>query len=221
MVVSMVRRWMVVGALLFSMACEDGPMLAGDGGLGGADAAAGGGMHDGGFPVGDGGSMPMGDGGVEQSPCVENEDDDWPEAWAEFECRVLQLTNERRAAGANCGGQSFGPAPPLEMNPLVRTAARLHSLDMAEQNYFSHTSLDGRTFDQRMSATGFSGRSPWGENIAAGQRTPEEVVDGWMRSVGHCRNIMDPSYRVIGIGYAEAPRSTFRIYWTQNFAAGH
>lgn len=151
--------------------------------------------------------------------CIE--DGAWPPAWADFEWRVLELTNERRAAGANCGGEVFGPADPLEMNAIIRIAARLHSKDMGEQDYFEHDSLDGRTFDQRMSMAGFSGPSPWGENIAAGQRTAEEVVEGWMNSPGHCRNIMEPAFRVIGIGYAEVEGSTFGTYWTQDFAAGH
>jgi len=151
--------------------------------------------------------------------CVE--DGDWPEPWADFEWQVLELTNEARAAGADCGGELFPPAGPLEMDEVIRVAARLHSQDMGAQDYFEHDSLDGRTFADRMRDAGFGGPSPWGENIAAGQRTAEDVVRGWMNSPGHCRNIMNASYNVIGIGYAEDDSSTFGTFWTQDFAGGH
>ncbi|MFO0714172.1 MAG: CAP domain-containing protein [Sandaracinus sp.] len=147
--------------------------------------------------------------------------DDWPMAYQDFEWRVLTLTNERRAAGATCDMDVFGPAPALEMDTVIRVAARGHSTDMGEQAYFEHDSLDGRTFADRMTMAGFMGPTPWGENIAAGQSTPEEVVDGWMHSPGHCRNIMNPDYRTIGIGYAFVDGSPYGHYWTQDFAAGH
>jgi uncharacterized protein YkwD len=147
--------------------------------------------------------------------------DDWPMAYQEFEWRVLELTNQRRAAGATCATDSFGPAPALEMDSVIRVAARAHSLDMGTQGYFEHDSLDGRTFADRMMMAGFMGASPWGENIAAGQSSPEEVVEGWMNSPGHCRNIMNPDYRTIGIGYAFVDGSPYGQYWTQDFAAGH
>ena len=92
---------------------------------------------------------------------------------------------------------------------------------MGAQDYFEHTSLDGREFGDRMTEAGFMGAGPWGENIAAGSATPEAVVQGWMNSPGHCANIMNPQYRVIGIGYAFDDASTFGHYWTQDFAASH
>lgn len=147
--------------------------------------------------------------------------DDWPMAYQDFEWRVLELTNERRAMGATCATESFGPTPALEMDAVIREAARGHSLDMGQQAYFDHMSLDGRTFDDRMREVGFMGAGPWGENIAAGQTSPEAVVQGWMESPGHCRNIMNPAYRTIGIGYARVDGSPYGHYWTQNFAGGH
>jgi uncharacterized protein YkwD len=88
---------------------------------------------------------------------------------------------------------------------------------MAANNYFSHTSLDGRTFDQRIRNAGYAGSSPLGENIAGGQSSPSAVVSGWMGSEGHCRNIMNPSFRAIGVGYAYESSATYRHYWTLNF----
>jgi uncharacterized protein YkwD len=134
-----------------------------------------------------------------------------------FEDQVVALINERRAAGATCGATPHPPVGPLPMNDSLRTAARNHSLDMATQNYFSHTSLDGRTFDQRIRNAGYTGSFPLGENIAAGASTPQAVVDGWMGSPGHCANIMNGAFRATGVGYAFNPGATYRHYWTQTF----
>ena len=140
-----------------------------------------------------------------------------PDGNGGFEEDVFDLVNDRRAAGAMCGSTSYGPTAALAMNTKLRNAARAHSQDMAANNYFSHTSLDGRTFDQRIRDAGYTGSGPLGENIAAGQSSPQSVVNGWMGSPGHCRNIMDPAFRAIGVGYAYEASSTYRHYWTLSF----
>jgi uncharacterized protein YkwD len=138
----------------------------------------------------------------------------WDSLWAAWEEEVLVLVNERRAAGADCGSEgTFGPAAPLTMNPALRCAARLHSMDMVINNYFSHTSQDGTTFAQRISAAGYSWRSI-GENISQGGSSPSAVVNGWMGSDGHCANIMSPGFVDIGIGYHT---DGTRRRWTQKF----
>lgn len=133
-----------------------------------------------------------------------------------LEQQVLDIVNMHRARGYNCGGQMFAPTTPLTMHPLLVLSARRHSLDMGTRNYFDHNSLDGTTPTQRMTAAGYSG-SPTGENIAAGNATAAATMTQWMNSSGHCRNIMNPSYRSIGVGYANVPGSRYRHYWTQNF----
>jgi uncharacterized protein YkwD len=57
--------------------------------------------------------------------------------------------------------------------------------------------------------------------VARGQRTAQAVVDAWMTSPGHCRNIMNPGFRVLGVGYAwsESEEDRFKAYWTQTFGA--
>ena len=134
-----------------------------------------------------------------------------------FENEVLALVNQRRAAGATCGGTAHPPVVALAMNANLRLAAQGHSQDMATNNYFSHTSLDGRTFVDRIRGAGYTGSGPLGENIAAGQGSPAAVVNGWMGSTGHCQNIMNGSYRSIGVGYAFRAGSQFGSYWTQTF----
>ncbi|MCP2013123.1 uncharacterized protein YkwD [Deinococcus sp. HSC-46F16] len=130
--------------------------------------------------------------------------------------RVLELTNAARAQARTCGATSFAAAPALTYNAQLEQAAQGHATDMATRNYFSHTSLDGRTMAQRISATGYAWRTI-GENIAAGQTTPEQVVAGWLASEGHCRNIMNPSFRELGVGYAQG--GSYGHYWVQNFGA--
>lgn len=128
--------------------------------------------------------------------------------WAAMEDEVLDLTNTERAE-VGC--------PPLVAEDRLRTAARGHSLDMAEQDYFSHTSLDGRTMRDRVEDAGYTGWTRIAENIAAGQDTPESVVAAWMNSEGHRRNILNCAYTELGVGVAESPGSAYGIYWTQNF----
>ena len=121
-----------------------------------------------------------------------------------LEQQVVILVNAQRARGAVCGP----PVGPLSTEPHVIRAAHDHSVDMATNRYLSHTSLDGRTFQQRMRDAGYTGL-PMAENIASGYATAEAVMAAWMSSSGHCRNIMSGSGRDIGVGFANG-------YWTLN-----
>ncbi|WP_162176599.1 CAP domain-containing protein [Deinococcus frigens] len=127
---------------------------------------------------------------------------------------VLKLTNDARASGQSCGGQSFPAAPPLGAEARLGQAAQNHAADMAARDYFNHVSPDGGTLTGRISASGY----PWraiAENIAAGQTSAQEVVSGWVRSEGHCRNLMNASYTELGIGLAQGAGG--RRYWVQDF----
>jgi len=107
------------------------------------------------------------------------------------EAQVLQLTNNERAK-AGCG--------PLRMNSALTKAAEAHAADMVDHHYFSHDSLDGTNPFDRMRAAGYTGGA-MAENIAVGYKTAADVVEGWMNSAGHRRNILNCTYTVIGIGY--------------------
>ncbi|NUP41769.1 MAG: CAP domain-containing protein, partial [Streptomyces sp.] len=120
---------------------------------------------------------------------------------------VVGLTNRERADAG---------LPPLATDPLLTTAAQAHSADMVARAFYSHTSPDGSRPWDRAAAAGARRRSI-GENIACGQRSPAEVVDGWMNSPGHRANILKPDFTHIGIGFAGGgPAGT---YWTQLFGA--
>jgi uncharacterized protein YkwD len=105
---------------------------------------------------------------------------------------------------------------PLVWDNALGSAARDHSTDMAQQNYFSHTSLDGRVFNQRITAAGYP-YSTCGENIAAGYSSPQAVMNGWMNSQGHRANILNSAFCDLGVGYAFGSSSTYGHYWTQDF----
>ena len=116
----------------------------------------------------------------------------------------MRLVNLARAT-AGCGAAAG--------RRRLTTAARLHSEDMALRNYFSHTSLDGRSPWDRIEAQGYTAGS--GENIAAGQSTPAAVMDAWMKSTGHRANILNCSSRAIGVGIGRG--GSYGTYWTQDF----
>ena len=125
--------------------------------------------------------------------------------------QVLKLTNaERTQAGLQ----------PLKLNSPLINAAQDHSDDMAEDDFFSHTGVDGSSVGDRVQESGYQ-YSTVGENIAAGQRTAAEVVEAWMNSPGHRANILNPDFTEIGVGYAFLETDTgsvnYNHYWTQVF----
>lgn len=134
-----------------------------------------------------------------------------------FQQEILDRVNQARAAGRTCGTNSYGPAPALRWNGVLFNAAGAHSTDMAANNYFSHTSQDGRNPGQRITGAGYAW-SAYGENIAAGQSSAQAVVDGWLASPGHCANIMNASYADIGTACVASSTSTYRTYWTMELA---
>jgi uncharacterized protein YkwD len=140
----------------------------------------------------------------------------WDTNWASLESQVLTLVNQRRAAGATCGGVAKPPARALTLDTRLRCAARKHSRDMGTNNFMSHTGSNGSTPWQRITAAGYTYTSA-AENIAAGYATASAVVNGWMASTGHCNNIMNPNLVHLGVGYFYAPASTYKHYWTQDF----
>jgi len=135
----------------------------------------------------------------------------------DFRASVLARINQVRASGANCGADgNFGAAAPLTWNDKLTVAAEGHSQDMAAKNYFSHTSADGRTLADRVSATGYAWSS-LGENIAAGYSGVKAVMDGWIASPGHCANLMNAGFAEVGVVCVPGVAGdTFSTYWTMD-----
>ncbi|WP_274237051.1 CAP domain-containing protein [Allobacillus halotolerans] len=120
---------------------------------------------------------------------------------------VVELTNREREVNG---------LPALEIDKELQDVAQEKSADMAELNYFSHESptygspfdmLDEFEIEYKVAA----------ENIAAGFFDPEDVVNGWMKSEGHRKNILDENVTHIGVGYEEG--GEMETYWTQLFIA--
>jgi len=132
--------------------------------------------------------------------------------------RALQLVNEVRARGTECGGRSFGPAPPVKLSGTLADVAYGHAADMAVHNYFEHQDLTGRSPADRVRAVGYHEKLV-GENIAYGPKSADEVVQGWLDSPGHCENIMDPRFAEMGIAYAAGHAVKHGLYWVQLLAA--
>lgn len=125
---------------------------------------------------------------------------------------VLSRINQIRAAGATCGTDRYGAAPALTWNTVLLQAAAAHTADMASKNYFAHNSQDGRTAAQRLLAAGYS-YSSMGENIAAGQASVESVMNGWLNSPGHCKNLLNPVFRDVAVACTASSTAKYGFYW--------
>lgn len=135
--------------------------------------------------------------------------------------QFLALINEFRSQPRVCMNgttpENMPAVGPVVFQAQLNTAARLHSEDMATNNYFSHTGLNGSTFSQRILATGYTG-SPQGENIAAGNLSPEATFNQWRNSpAGHCQGMMSANANEIGLGYGFSASSQWTHYWTLVF----
>ncbi|RYG08458.1 MAG: CAP domain-containing protein [Chitinophagaceae bacterium] len=122
---------------------------------------------------------------------------------------LLKLVNDKRATGCNCGITIMPSVAPLTWNNLLAAAALAHSKDMNTNNYFSHTSLDGRSAGDRITVVGYKW-SAYGENIASGQTSEQAVFDAWITSEGHCKNIMNANFKEMAVARDGK-------YWTQEF----
>jgi uncharacterized YkwD family protein/spore coat assembly protein SafA len=122
-----------------------------------------------------------------------------------IETEVVKLINaERTKRGLSA----------LTTNWELARVARYKSQDMINKNYFSHTSPTYGSPFKMMEQFGLK-FSAAAENIAYGQKTPREVVAGWMNSPGHRANILSASYTQTGVGAAKKADGT--LYWTQMF----
>ncbi|MGP4108001.1 CAP domain-containing protein [Virgibacillus sp. L01] len=120
----------------------------------------------------------------------------------EYTSTVIKLTNQERS------NQGLSP---LKAHKKLSNVARNKAVDMQSNGYFSHTSpTHGSPFDMMKNA-GVSYQSA-GENIARGQKSPQQVVDAWMNSQGHRENILNGNFTHIGVGYTESGN-----YWSQMF----
>lgn len=141
-----------------------------------------------------------------------------------FETEVVRLVNEIRAEnGLN----------PLKVDENLTRSARYHAWDMATHDYFDHATMkkmnngdwDIVYYKSSLRIRKFlrEGVRCTSENIAVGQRTPQEVMKTWMESSGHKANILNPDFTHIGVGYyaPEDYQSRYPHYWVQNFRCAY
>ena len=131
----------------------------------------------------------------------------------------LDAVNLARSVDRMCGATSYPAAPAVAWSDLLAMAAYHHSEDMAINQLFSHTGSDGSTPGERIDREGY-GWWTYGENIAVGYQSVSSVMQGWLDSAGHCRNIMDPALAEIGAAFAEGqyPGNPAAPYWTFDLA---
>jgi uncharacterized protein YkwD len=120
--------------------------------------------------------------------------------------QALDLVNRSRRRGG-CG--------PLTVDRRLIQAANRHASDMARRGYFAHESPNGERAGERVEDQGYEW-SRYGENIARGQDSVAQVINGWMHSPEHRENIMDCELTQVGLGLAFANDRT--AYWVQDFA---
>ena len=142
---------------------------------------------------------------VEEETPAEDAGSEPADTVAAYEQEVFDLVNQIREENG---------LEPFVYNETLAGTARAHSQDMIDRNFFSHTNPDGEDPFDRMRDNGLS-FSMAAENIAAGQRTPEEVVNSWMNSEGHRANILG-GCEELGVGLALG--GSYGYYWTQCFA---
>jgi len=118
---------------------------------------------------------------------------------------VLTLTNAERT--------DIG-LPELTWDDTLAGVAAAHAEDMINRDFFAHDNPDGQDVGNRATAAGYLWQ--WiGENLAAGQQTPAEAVEGWMNSAGHRANILRTEFSVLGVAYRQG--GTHGTYWVQVF----
>src|SRR5438270_3396958 len=106
----------------------------------------------------------------------------------------------------------------LVISDSLTLAAKWMATDMSVNNYFSHTSLDGRSPTQRMADAGYPAFSTWaGEDLAAGYTAAAQVLQGWINSPAHLAVLTNPAYRAIGIGRSYSSASQYGWYWAADF----
>lgn len=124
---------------------------------------------------------------------------------------MIKLVNDKRVAGCTCGTTVMPPVPSLTWNNLLAAAASAHSKDMATNNFFAHESSNGKTVVDRYAAVGYKWIS-LAENIASGQTSEQTVIEAWLASEGHCKNMMSANVKEMGAAREGK-------YWTQDFGA--
>ena len=134
----------------------------------------------------------------------------------DWQLQMLKSVNELRT--------DKGLSSLILCKPLA-SSAQNYAQAMAGQNFLSHTGKDGSTPGDRMQNSGYKWKksttgSMVAENIAAGQKSVDQVMSGWKKSKGHYKNIVGKKFTHVGFGQARNQASKYETYWVQNFGFG-
>lgn len=118
-----------------------------------------------------------------------------------FQKEMLAAVNEVRAKGCTCGKMKMPPAPPLKWNLQLQAAAEMHANDLKQHNFIAHKGSNGSKISDRVEKSGYKWAAV-GENISWGARNISSAMRGWIDSPGHCKSLMNPSFREMGASQA-------------------
>ena len=131
------------------------------------------------------------------------------------ERKVVDLVNRARLRGLPCGSRYMRATHPVIWNETLAEVSLKHSRDMADREDMGHSGRDGSRPGDRMKQAGYRWMT-YGENVGEGYVTAEEAVGAWLKSPGHCMNIMNPGFKEAGASRARGAKGT---YWTLVLAA--
>ncbi|MDO4229443.1 MAG: CAP domain-containing protein [Capnocytophaga sp.] len=123
---------------------------------------------------------------------------------------ALNLVNSYRISGCDCDGKYYPPVPPLVWSIVLEKIAQKHSDDMHHRQFLSHRSSNGSSPEKRLDKAGYKWKA-FAENVAMGQLDQRSAIDSWIKSKGHCTNIMNPHLTEMAIAVKGK-------HWTQLFA---
>lgn len=125
---------------------------------------------------------------------------------------LLQKINQHRSVGPGCFSGHYKGAGSLSLNKRLKKAASKHALDMAKNSFLKHYSQKTGSYQVRVDKAGYK----WiavAENIAAGQRSVDDVLQAWLESKQHCDLMLSPDYQEAGLACAINCNDKYGIYW--------
>lgn len=123
---------------------------------------------------------------------------------------LLKTVNDYRSKGCDCEGKYYPPVKPLVWSNKLEKVAQKHSDDMHRKKFLSHKGSNGSQPEQRLNRVGYKWTA-YAENVAMGQPDEATVMNSWIKSQGHCANIMNPHVTEMAVAVTGK-------YWTQIFA---
>ena len=122
---------------------------------------------------------------------------------------IVSKINKVREKGCICSGEYYAPVHPVTWNETLYKSALSHAKDMSKNRFFDHYSSKGENIGERLDKFGYYWMHA-GENLGEGQKTFDEVMRDWIASYTHCRMLMNPDVKEVGV-------AKYRRYWVQHF----